>query len=75
MLICPAAVYLSMRLLGFEGLVLSGCTVMAALPTGTMTSIVAAENNNNPDYAVKMMVQTMLVMVITLPMWVFIVQM
>ena len=74
MLVCPVAVYTAMRLCGFSGLVLQGCTIMAALPTGTMTSIVAAENNNNPDYAVKMMVQTMLAMVVTLPMWVLIVQ-
>jgi len=75
MLLTPGIVYIVMRLLGFEGLVLSACTIMSALPTGTMTGIIATEFNCAPDYAAKAMIQTMIAMVVTLPFWIFIIQM
>ena len=42
--------------------------------TGTMTSIVATDFHCEPDYAAKAMVQTLVAMVITLPLWIMIVQ-
>lgn len=38
-----------------------------------MTSIVATEYNCQPEYAAKVMVQTMLAMLAALPFWVFVV--
>mgnify|MGYP000797484044 FL=1 len=63
-----------MRILGFTGLLLNSCTIISALPTGTMTSIVATDFHCEPDYAAKAMVQTLVAMVITLPLWIMIVQ-
>ncbi len=39
-----------------------------------MTSIVATDFHCEPDYAAKAMVQTLVAMVITLPLWIMIVQ-
>ncbi|MDY5647852.1 MAG: AEC family transporter [Lachnospiraceae bacterium] len=75
MLLTPAVIYGGMRLLGFDGLVLQACTIMSALPTGTMTGIVATEYHCAPDYAAKAMVQTIIAMVLTLPLWIYIIQM
>lgn len=74
MLLVPAIVYGVMRILGFTGLLLNACTIISALPTGTMTSIVATDFHCEPDYAAKAMVQTLVAMVITLPLWIMIVQ-
>ena len=75
MLLTPAVIYGGMRLLGFDGLVLQACTIMSALPTGTMTGIVATEYHCAPDYAAKAMVQTIIAMVLTLPLWIYVIQM
>ena len=40
-----------------------------------MTSIIATEYNCAPEYAAKVMVQTMLAMLAALPAWVFLVGM
>ena len=74
MILVPAIVYGFMRILGFTGLLLNACTIISALPTGTMTSIVATDFHCEPDYAAKAMVQTLVAMVITLPLWIMIVQ-
>ena len=74
MILVPAIVYGFMRILGFTGLLLNACTIISALPTGTMTSIVATDFHCEPDCAAKAMVQTLVAMVITLPLWIMIVQ-
>ena len=51
-----------MRLLGVDPEIIRISTVIAALPSGTMTSIVAADYGCAPDYAANIMVQTMLAM-------------
>ena len=66
---------LVMRLLGVDPEIIRISTVIAALPSGTMTSIVAADYGCAPDYAANIMVQTMLAMLAALPAWVFLVGM
>lgn len=73
MVAMPAVVYLVMRLLGVDPLIMRVSTIIAALPAGSMTTIVATEQDCAPAYAANIMVQTMLAMVAGLPLWVFIV--
>lgn len=69
----PAVVYLVLRLCRVDPMILRISTIIAALPSGSMTSIVATEYNCQPEYAAKVMVQTMLAMLAALPFWVFVV--
>lgn len=73
MVVIPAIVYLVMSALGVNPLIVKISTIIAALPSGSMTTIVATEYDCAPAYAANIMVQTMLAMVVALPMWVFIV--
>lgn len=73
MVVVPGLVCLVLGLLQVEPMILQICTIIAALPSGSMTSIVATEYHCAPDYAAKIMVQTMLAMLIALPMWVYLV--
>lgn len=75
MAVMPAVVCLVMRLLVVDPEIIRISTVIAALPSGTMTSIVAADYGCAPDYAANIMVQTMLAMLAALPAWVFLVGM
>ena len=75
MAVMPAVICLVMRLLGVDPEIIRISTVIAALPSGTMTSIVAADYGCAPDYAANIMVQTMLAMLAALPAWVFLVGM
>lgn len=74
MLVMPAVVCLSMKILGADPMTIKISTVIAALPSGAMTTIVASDYNCAPDYAANIMVQTMLAMIVFLPLWVFIVE-
>lgn len=73
MIAVPAAIWLIMSALGADPLIVKISTIIAALPAGSMTTIVASEYDCAPNYSANLMVQTMLAMVVTLPMWVFIV--
>ena len=73
MIVLPAVICLVMRALGGDPAIVRISTIIAALPSGSMTTIVASEYDCAPDYAANIMVQTMLFMVIALPVWVFIV--
>lgn len=69
----PAVVFGVMSLLGVEPLIVRISTTIAALPSGAMTAIVAADYDCAPEYAANLMVQTMLAMAAALPLWVLIV--
>lgn len=73
MVAVPAAVFGIMSLLPVEPMIVRISTVIAALPSGSMTAIVASDYNCAPDYAANLMVQTMLAMAVTLPLWILIV--
>ncbi len=73
MVIVPGVVYLVMTALSAEPLLIRVSTIIAALPAGAMTTIVAEEYHRAPGYAANIMVQTMLAMALTLPLWVFLV--
>lgn len=73
MVVLPTAVYLIMSALGIGRMIVQISTIIAALPAGSMTAIVASEYDCAPSYAAHLMVQTMLAMIVILPMWVFLV--
>ena len=73
MLVIPAIVYLVMNILGADAMTIKISTVIAALPAGAMTTIVASDYNCAPGYAANIMVQTMLAMIVVLPLWVYVV--
>lgn len=73
MAVLPATVYLIMNALGVDRLIVQITTIIAALPSGSMTTIVASEYGCAPSYAANLMVQTMLAMIVTLPAWVLLV--
>lgn len=73
MIVMPAIVFAVMNLLEAEQFIVRVSTVIAALPSGSMTAIVASDYNCAPDYAANIVVQTMLAMLFALPMWVAIV--
>ena len=73
MAVVPAIVYTVLRLIHVDPMIVRISTMIAALPSGSMTSIVATEYDCAPDYAAKIMVQTMLAMLVALPVWVYVV--
>lgn len=74
MLIIPGITYMVLRSTGLSKPVIQSCTLISAMPVGAMTGIVATEFNCAPEYATKAMLQSMLAMIITLPLWIFIIQ-
>lgn len=70
MVAVPAVVFAVMSLLRVEPLIVRTSTIIAALPSGSMTAIVASDYDCAPDYAANLMVQTMLAMTVALPLWV-----
>ena len=73
MVAVPAVVYAVMSLLPADPPIVRVCTIIAALPVGSMTSIVASDYGCAPEYAANVMVQSMLAMVAALPLWVAVV--
>lgn len=73
MAVVPAVVFAVLSALPVDPLIVRVSTVIAALPAGSMTSIVASDYNCAPEYAANLMVQSMLAMVAALPLWVLIV--
>ena len=73
-LIVPAICFAILRLLGVKSDVAGMCTLIAALPTGTMTSIMASESGHEGRYATNIMVFSTLLMAITIPLWTVIVK-
>lgn len=73
MVAVPAVVYAVMSLLPADPPIVRICTIIAALPVGSMTSIVASDYGCAPEYAANVMVQSMLAMVAALPLWVAVV--
>jgi len=69
----PAVVFAVMSVLPVDPLIVRISTIIAALPAGSMTSIVASDYGCAPEYAANLMVQSMLAMAAALPLWVLIV--
>ncbi len=69
----PAVVFAVMSALPVDPLIVRISTIIAALPAGSMTSIVASDYDCAPEYATNLMVQSMLAMAVALPLWVLIV--
>lgn len=70
MIAVPAVVFIVMSILPVDPMIVRISTIIAALPVGSMTSIVASDYGCAPEYAASLMVQSMLAMVASLPLWV-----
>lgn len=67
LIIFPAAVALALKGVNLPHIVKATCVMMTALPSGSLNAIYAERYNCERDYAVKTVVQTMLLMVVTIP--------
>lgn len=67
LLIFPVLMMLVLRGLNMSPVVVSTCVVMTALPCGSLNVIYSQRNDCEPEYAVRTVVQTMLLMIVTIP--------
>lgn len=68
LLLFPIIMLLLMKLLHVEKDVASVCILMAALPSGTLNAIYSEKYQCEPEYAIRTVVQTMVLMMLTLPL-------
>lgn len=71
LILIPILVWVPCRLLGLSGLVTGVSVLLAAMPAGATTSILAAKYDANPAFASKMVIFSTLASVITTPVWSF----
>jgi len=64
----PLLMLLVMRLLSVSSLTATVCVLMAALPCGTMNVIFAEKYECAPEFASRTVIQSLLLMIITLPL-------
>ena len=70
LVIVPFALLFLLRLLPFlPSDVILAASLLAALPTGTMCLIFSQQYDNHPDYASRTVVQGMLFMIVTIPVF------
>ncbi len=69
MVLTPLIVFVLLLLFGINKEVIRVITLIFALPNGFMTVIVATDCNCAPDYASKILIQSMIAMCITFPLW------
>lgn len=67
MLIYPAAMFVVLLILQVPTLVAGTCAVLTALPSATMNVMYAQEYDCEPQFAARAIIQTMLFMIVTLP--------
>lgn len=63
----PLLMMLVLRLFNMSPVVVSTCVVMTALPCGSLNVIYSQRNDCEPEYAVRTVIQTMLLMIVTIP--------
>ncbi len=68
MILYPVMVFLILRLLRLPAAAAGTCAVLTALPSGSLAVIYAQENGCSPRFASRAVIQTMLFMIITLPL-------
>ena len=67
MILYPALMFLLLMLLKLPSVVAGNCAILTALPAGSLNVIYAQENNCAPQFASRAVIQTMLIMSVTLP--------
>ena len=71
----PLLMLLVMRLLSVSSLTATVCVLMAALPCGTMNVIFAEKYDCAPEFASRTVIQSLLLMIITLPLMILLTNM
>lgn len=71
LLIFPLLMFAAMKLLRVPTLVASICVLMSALPCGSLNVILAEQYDCNPSYAARTVVQSMILMLPLLPLFIF----
>lgn len=69
LVLIPVLVWIPCRLLGLDPMVTGVSVLLAAMPAGATTSILAAKYNADAVFATKMVVFSTLMSVITTPVW------
>jgi len=67
LLIYPLTAFAIVKAVGFDPVTAAGCVLLTALPPGTLNVIVAEQYNCAPEFATQAMVQSMVLMIATLP--------
>jgi predicted permease len=73
LIVIPIITILILRLLNYNEMVISICTVMAALPSAAINAIFANEFNVNPAFASIGVFMTTLLCIVTLPLMLYII--
>ncbi len=74
LLVLPLLMFLAVRALQFPTVPGSVCVLMSGLPCASLGVIYAEQYDCAPDFAARAVVQTTLLMVITVPLWILLVQ-
>lgn len=69
LILIPLAVYIPCRILHMDNLVTGVCVLLAAMPAGATTSILASKYNGDAAFATNMVIFSTLVSLITTPIW------
>ena len=73
LLIFPVCMLFLLRLLKAPPNIVAAATVMTALPSGSLNAIYAEQYGCEPEYATRTVVQTMVFMIATLPLIIFLI--
>lgn len=71
LILIPVLVWIPCRLLGMDTMVTGVSVLLAAMPAGATTSILAAKYHADSGFATKMIVMSTLASVVTTPIWSF----
>ena len=74
MIAIPSITLLINRLLNVEYTVLATVTILAAMPSGSLNVIMGQKYRNNPKFAAGVVMQNTLIMIITLPLFIYLLQ-
>ena len=74
LLVIPAVVFLVLKCLSIGGLTLGVCVILAAMPAGATTSILAEKYRMESAFATKMVILSTLLSLPTVALWSFVLQ-
>ncbi len=69
LIIIPLLVYIPCKFLSLDALVTGVCVLLAAMPAGATTSILAAKYNGDAQFATTCVISSTLISLITIPIW------
>lgn len=72
LVIIPILIYIPCRLLQVDVLITGVCVLLAAMPAGATTSILASKYNGDAAFATNMVIFSTVVSLITTPIWSFV---